>query len=66
MSRKLRFDPWAKAASPIYIVLCKDGSPHPEGHPHLSSQRADISRDACALLCPTCSPHRVQAYRPMR
>lgn len=62
--QKPKLDPWVKAWSPIYVVLCRDGKPHcgsPVGESLMMSQRDKMVCNECL----TCSPHRVQAYRPM-
>lgn len=57
----------------IFVVLCKDGTPHQE---RLTSQPYSAPllsyEDACEYIKKIeadgvgCGPHRTQAYRPMR
>jgi hypothetical protein len=61
----LRRDPFVNAAIPIYVVLCKDGTPHPGAPPKITYEEAQAST-AFLDSFQICAPHRVQAYRPMR
>lgn len=69
MKKENDTDPWVKAASPIYVVLCRDGTPHPGDRPavpvQLTSEEAEAWKRNCETMERPCGPHRVQAYRPM-
>lgn len=55
-----------RAASPVYLVLCRDGTPHPGCYPRMSLIGADQEkRELSDPISLKCGPHRVQAYRPM-
>lgn len=53
---------WVKAKKVVYLVLCKDGTPHPGVEPKPTYE--DAQKVAVDDL-QECGPHRVQAYRPM-
>jgi hypothetical protein len=48
----------------LYLVICRDGTPHMGEEPRLSPDDAEKAR--ADLKWAACGPHRVVLYRPMK